>query len=82
MNREQVEEQFKKVLEGFVPSSLNIEFDKSLFDEYGFDSLDCFEFLIEVENSFEVELSDAVFCSQNTINGMIDHLFETLQAIQ
>ncbi len=77
----QGEELGRKVIElicdAIGASSEEVTPDSSLSDDLGMESLDLVELIMEVEDVFEVEITDDELEALKTVDDMIDHVRTT-----
>jgi acyl carrier protein len=79
MTRDQIAAELRKILvEKFDAEAAMLGEDASFIDDLGHDSLDHVEFVMEIEDRFEIELSDEESENVLTIGGAIDALVRKL----
>lgn len=70
--RQQIEEDVKRLAaEQYYGEFSSIECSSKLIEDLGFDSLDCVEFLINLEELYSIEISDEQAESCDTVEDFI-----------
>lgn len=79
MTRDEIAAQLRKILvEQFDADAAMLGDEASFIDDLGHDSLDHVEFVMEIEDRFEIELSDEESEGILTIGAAIDALVQKL----
>ena len=55
-----------------------IGLDAKIVDDLGFDSLNIFDFIIQIEKSFEIELSERELMKIKTLQDAVNLIYNTL----
>lgn len=72
MDKKQIFEKVKSILAEKGVESESIKLESNIFDDFGFDSLDQVEMIIELEKRFHISIEDEVAENIKTVSEMID----------
>lgn len=78
MTKEAIFEKLKELAEGNLHLSEDINPSSKLRSDIGVDSIELMEFVISVEDTFGIEISDAIIDELVTIQDVLDYVSQQL----
>ena len=71
--RQQIEEDVKRLAKEHVISERAIELSDRIIEDLGFDSLDVLEFVMDIENLYDILIEDEEVPKYNTIEEWVNY---------
>lgn len=69
-----VQQRVNKVLANFNPNNKELSDDENLIDALGLDSLDVVEFIMNIEDEFQLEIDDVTAEKITCLNDIYDYV--------
>lgn len=69
-----VQQRVNKVLANFNPNNKELSDDENLIDALGLDSLDVVEFIMNIEDEFQLEIDDVAAEKITCLNDIYDYV--------
>lgn len=75
MNREQIEEKIVAIVKEMMEVE-EVDLQDNLQEKYDLDSIDLFDFILSVEDEFQIEFADEDFEGMTSVQDIIDKVAE------
>lgn len=82
ISREELSEKLKGIVLSYIPEEEmpeNIDYNMDLINDLGVNSMHLIDIVIDVENEYDITISDEELQSMNSLNKVLDVLMKKLE---
>lgn len=82
ISREELSEKLKSIVLSYIPEEEmpeTIDYDMDLINDLGVNSMHLIDIVIDVENEYDITISDEELQSMNSLNKVLDVLMKKLE---
>ena len=82
ITREELSEKLKDIVMSYIPEEEmpeTIDYDMDLINDLGVNSMHLIDIVIDVENEYDITISDEELQSMNSLNKVLDVLMKKLE---